>query len=106
MMTLDESLVAVWQQALADDKPAVELEGGRYRVTRTRSKGLLTVRFRHGEHEIEGIEHNPNTTSRWAALARDGKRIMQFSFRGRYIANVCEGDLTRYGAWQDFGLPG
>ena len=31
---------------------------------------------------------------------------MQFSCQGRYVGNVCEGRLTRYGAWRDLGLGG
>lgn len=104
-MTLGETLIAVWQQALADEKPAVELNDTRYQVTKTRSKRLRTLRFSYGEYQIDGIEQNPNTTSRWAALAREGQRIMQFSFQGRYFGNVSEGDLLRYPAWEKLGLP-
>jgi hypothetical protein len=104
-MTLGETLVTVWQQALAEGKPAVQLNGERYRVTKTRSKGLRTLRFRYGEYELDAIEQNPQTTSRWAALAREGKRIMQFSFKGQYIGNVCEGELLRYQAWERLALP-
>ena len=104
-MTLGETLVAVWQQALAEAKPTVELNDERYRVTKTRAKGLRTVRFSYGEYKLDGIEQNPNTTSRWAALARDGKRIMQLSFQGRYVTNVSEGQIVRYQAWEKLGLP-
>ena len=48
----------------------------------------------HGR--IDGIEQNPETGSRWALLAREGKRIMQFSLERRYIGNVAEGELVRY----------
>jgi hypothetical protein len=102
-MTLGEMLIAVWQQALEEGNTAVELNNERYRVTKTCSKRLKTVRFSYGEYEIDGIEQNPNTTSRWAALAREGTRIMQFSFQGRYMANVAEGKLLRYPAWERFG---
>ena len=104
-MALGETLIAVWQQALAEAKPAVELNDQRYRVTKTRSKGLKTVRFSYGGNQLDGIEQNPDTTSRWAALARQGKQIMQFSFQGRYVANVCDGELLRYPAWESLGLP-
>jgi hypothetical protein len=104
-MTLGETLIAVWRQVLADEKPMIELQPGRYRVTRTRSKGLRVVRFCYGEHEVDGIEQNPQTTSQWAALAREGKRVMQFSFQGSYVGNVCEGKLVRYPAWEKLGLP-
>ena len=38
MMTLGETLIAVWQQALSDEKPFVELEGKRYRVEKPARK--------------------------------------------------------------------
>jgi hypothetical protein len=103
--TLAEALVDVWRQALVDGRAEVEVAGQRSRVTRTRAKGLRVVTVRWGEQVIEGIEQNPATKSRWAQLAQEGKRILQFSCRGRYVANVCEGVLTRYPAWKAQGLP-
>ncbi len=104
-MTLGETLISVWQQALAEGKRAVELEGKSYRVGATRAKKLRTVEFTFGSYHIDGIEQNPQTASRWAALAREGKRVMQFSLNRRYIANVCEGKLLRYPAWKSLKLP-
>jgi hypothetical protein len=48
-------------------------------------------------NEIRGLEQNPETTSRWALMARSGKKVMQFLKRSRYIANVVDGKLTSYG---------
>ncbi len=104
-MTLGEKLVSVWQQSLADGKERVEIEGEQYPVRLFRAKKLRSVDFTHGELSIIGIEQNPATNSRWAALAREGKQIMQFRCKGRYMANVCEGDLLRYPAWKGMGLP-
>lgn len=104
-MTLGETLVSVWQQALADGAATVTLESGSYRVTRTRSRGLRIVEFGYGERQITGIEQNPGTASKWAALARQGQRVMQFSAGGRYFANAIEGKVTRYSAWSDLNLP-
>lgn len=104
-MNLSESLVEVWRQAMAEGRPDVEVGGERFPVGRTRHQGLRTVFFRYGDFRISGIEQNPETTSRWARLAREGQRIMQFSYRRRYVANVCEGRLMRYGSWKDEGLP-
>jgi hypothetical protein len=42
------------------------------------------------------VEQSPNTKSRWAAMARDGKKVMQFLVEGRYVANVIDGKLTPY----------
>jgi hypothetical protein len=30
---------------------------------------------------------------------------MQFSVQGQYVGNVAEGQLTRYPAWKQQGLP-
>jgi hypothetical protein len=104
-MNLDETLVSVWQQVLVEDSRMVELGGRLYRVTRTRSRGLRAVEFECEAHSITGIEQNPDTGSRWAALARTGQRVMQFSLDRRYFANVAEGKLLRYPAWVALGLP-
>jgi hypothetical protein len=104
-MTLDQALISVWHQALVEGKAAVELDGESYPVTHTPSKKLRTVDFTCQSHRFTGIEQNPRTSSRWAELARQGKRIMQFSHAGGYVGNVCEGKLVRYGAWAALGLP-
>jgi len=105
-MTLEEALIDVWRQALVEDKDAVELGGRHYSVRYTPAKNLRTVEFDCGPHHFTGVEQNPRTGSRWAELARQGKRIMQFSHAGRYVGNVCEGKLVRYGAWKDYRSTG
>ncbi len=104
-MTLGDTLISVWQQALAEGKSAIELDGKIYSLGTTRTKKLRTVRFIYSDYRLDGIEQNPRTTSRWAALAREGKRVMQFSCERRYFANVCEGELMRYPAWYALRLP-
>lgn len=104
-MTLGDLLIEVWRQALVDELPEIESGGRRYPVGRTRSQGLRMVSFAYQDHAIEGIEQNPQTASRWAKLAQQGQRIMQFSCNRRYVANVCEGRLTRYPSWRSQGLP-
>ncbi|MGH9452636.1 MAG: hypothetical protein ACRD2O_01540, partial [Terriglobia bacterium] len=76
-MTLGQALISVWQQAIAEEKPVVELDGERYHVTISAAKKLRTVRFACASLRIDGIEQNPRTSSRWAKLASQGKRIMQ-----------------------------
>jgi len=105
MMTLTEAMIRAYQQVLVDDLPEVEIAGRTYPVTRTRGQGLRVVSFLYLDHRIEGIEQNPQKTSRWAKLAQEGKRIMQFRLGHRYIANVCEGRLLRYPGWTTAGLP-
>ena len=104
-MTLGEALVSVWQQALGEGRDDIELESKIYPVTVSRAKGLRMVEFNVGPHRLVGIEQNPKTGSRWAALARAGNRIMQFRCKGAYVANVCEGKPLRYPAWEALELP-
>jgi hypothetical protein len=42
------------------------------------------------------VEQNPSTNSRWAKLAREGKKVMQFLADGRYVAGVVDGKVTLY----------
>jgi hypothetical protein len=96
-MTLAEALVAAWRQALAEDADLVELEGRRYPVRRTPRRRLRQVDFEFAGAPLRGIEQNTETQSRWAAMARAGKKVMQFTAGGRYLANVAEGKVTFYG---------
>jgi hypothetical protein len=102
---IDQALVTVWQQVLIEKRREVELAGKRYPVGRTRSKRLRTAGFESGRYRFFGIEQNPETASRWATLARQGKRITQFRHENRYVANVCDGKVFYYPAWQATGLP-
>ena len=104
-MTLSDAMISVWQQVLGERRDEIELEGRTHRVALLRSKGLRMVEFEFGPHAIVGIEQNPKTESRWAQLARQGSRIMQFRCNGLYVANVCEGKLLRYPAWKALELP-
>ena len=104
-MTLGDTMVSTWQQSLSEGRDDIELEGETYPVTVSRAKGLRMVEFDFGSIRLVGIEQNPKTASRWAELAREGNRIMQFRCKGRYVANVCEGKLLRYPAWKALELP-
>jgi len=104
-MTLGETLISVWHQALGEGREHIEVEGETYRVTISKAKGLRMAEFSVGPYRLVGIEQNPRTESRWAELARQGNRIMQFRCKGRYVANVCEGKLLRYPAWRAIELP-
>jgi hypothetical protein len=55
------------------------------------------VDFVFDGNEIRGLEQNPETKSRWAQMARSGKKVMQFISKGRYVANVVDGKVTVYG---------
>ena len=110
-MKLEEALVAVWRQTLKENANLVELGGRSYPVHRTQRKRLRQVDFAFEGQALRGIEQNPETSSRWAELARKGARVMQFTvvqpgtggLRGsRYLANVADGKLTMY---QGTGAP-
>jgi len=87
----------VWRQALVENAKMVELGKKRYLVQRTPKRSLRQVDFIFDGNEIRGLEQNPETKSRWAQLARSGKKVMQFLSEGRYIASVVDGKLTLYG---------
>ncbi|MFQ5817808.1 MAG: hypothetical protein ACE5H2_07630 [Terriglobia bacterium] len=102
-MELEEVLVAVWRQVLVEGRKSVALADDVYPVGHTRRQKLRTVEFRVAGLRLTGIEQNPATGSSWAARARRGAKIMQFSHQGRYIGNVCDAHLTRYAAWRSLG---
>ena len=104
-MTLQNTLISVWRQILVKGQSEVALGRQKYAIGFTRAKRLRTVAFPYGRRRLFGIEQNSGTRSRWGALAAEGKRIMQFSYRSRYIANVCEGKVFRYPAWRTLKLP-
>lgn len=68
-----------------------------YLVSRTPRRGLRQVDFPFEEHQLRGLEQNPETQSRWAQLARAGKRVMEFLEGGRYIGVVVDGKVTLCG---------
>jgi hypothetical protein len=90
-------LIAVWRQALVDGADVVKLGSERYPITRSKAKHLRQVAFDFDGNMIMGIEQNPKTKSRWAAMARQGKKVMQFIQDGRYVAVVAGGKVTLYG---------
>jgi len=93
---LDETLIAV-RQLLVEGSKTVTLESGSYPVRRTSRSKLREVDFLFEEQMLRGLEQNPNTKSRWAQIAREGKKVMQFLSEGRYIANIVDGKAQIYG---------
>jgi len=83
--------------SLVENATAVELDGSRFPVRRTPKRGLPQVEFVFDGCEIRGLEQNRGTRSRWAHLARSGKKVMQFLSEGRYVAVVVDGKVTPYG---------
>ena len=94
--SFEQTLVEVWRQALVENAKVVELGKERYPVRRTPKRGLRQVDFVFDGNEIRGLEQNPETKSRWAQMARSGKKVMQFLTEGRYVANVVDGKMALY----------
>jgi hypothetical protein len=95
-MTLEESLLSIWRQALEENLNLVELDGTRFPVRRTQRRWLRQVDFQAAGQALRGLEQNPEARSKWAELARSGLRVMQFLSGGKYIGNVADGKLTLY----------
>ena len=95
--SLEETLVSVWQQAFAGNARSVTLENRGFPVRRTSRSRLREVDFDFEGHQLRGLEQNPETASRWAKLARQGKKVMQFLQQRRYIAVVVDGKVKFYG---------
>jgi hypothetical protein len=95
--SFEETLISVWRQALVEHADAVKLGAERYPVAKSKAKRLRQVAFVFDGNTIMGIEQNPKTKSRWAAIARSGKKVMQFIQDGRYVAVVADGKVTLYG---------
>ena len=80
-----------------ENADAVVLGTERYPVSFTPKRRLREVDFVFEGNEIRGLEQNPETKSRWAQMARAGKKVMQFLSEGRYLANVVDGKVNLYG---------
>jgi hypothetical protein len=74
--SFEETLISVWRQALVDEAEAVKLGSERYQITKSKAKRLRQVAFAFDGNTIIGIEQNPKTKSRRAAIARSGKNVM------------------------------
>jgi hypothetical protein len=94
--SFESVLLSVWRESLVDRKKIVEIDGETYSVKQTAKSKLKQIDFRFEGRELRGLEQNPNTKSRWAKLAREGKTVMQFLEAGRYIAVVADGKIQIY----------
>jgi hypothetical protein len=93
---LEETFVAVWRQALLEGKRIVAVADDTFAVLITPKQKLKQVNFQLGGRNFRGLEQNPETKSRWAAMARSGKKVMQFLEDGRYVAVVADGKFIPY----------
>jgi hypothetical protein len=95
-MELEQALIDVWQQAMVEDARCVKIGEDTFPVRRTAKQKLRQVDFTFDGKDIRGLEQNPDTKSRWAALARSGAKVMQFLRDGQYVANVADGKAYFY----------
>jgi hypothetical protein len=95
--SLEETLISVWRQAIVEGVKVVALHDEEFTVRRTSRSRLREVDFQFEGHELRGLEQNPETGSRWAQLARQGKKVMQFLKQRRYVAVVVDGKVQFYG---------
>lgn len=96
MLVFGQTLIDVWRQVLVDESKSVEIDGVKYAVKTTARKRLRQVNFQLDGRSLRGLEQNPETRSRWAAMARQGKKVMQFLEDGKYVAVVADGKLHSY----------
>ena len=95
--SFEQTLIEVWRQTLVENANFVELGKKRYPVRKTPKRGSRQVDFVFDGNEIRGLEQNRKTKSKWAQMARSGRKMTQFLSEGRYMANVVDGKVTLYG---------
>jgi hypothetical protein len=95
-MSLEEAVLSVWRQVMVEKAKTVTLRHESYPVRRTSRSKLREVDFKLGDRALRGVEQNPDTNSRWAKLARQGKKAMQFLEHGRYVAVVVDEKVILY----------
>jgi hypothetical protein len=93
---LEETFLAVWRQVLLEGKKVVAVADDTFSVLITPKQKLKQINFQLDGRNFRGLEQNPDTKSRWAAMARSGKKVMQFLEDGRYIAVVADGKFIPY----------
>jgi hypothetical protein len=95
---LEDTLALVWRQVMIENSNVVQLDVRTFPVRQTSRSKLREVDFQFDLQTLRGLEQNPNTKSRWAQLAREGKKVMQFLNDGKYIGVVVDGKVQIYGA--------
>ena len=95
-LSLEDALLSVYRQALVENRKTVLLEDKSFPVRVTAKRKLKQVDFQYEGRDLRGLEQNPETKSRWAAMAKNGKKVMQFLEGGRYVAVVADGKVHLY----------
>ena len=80
--SLEETLTSVGRQVLVQHAKSVTLENRSFPVRRTTRSRLREVDFQFESHQLRGLEQNPETASRWAAIGTpreiEGPRSAQY----------------------------
>ena len=95
-LSLEDALLTVYQQSLVENRKTVMLEDKNFPIRVTAKRRLRQVDFQFDGRDLRGLEQNPETKSRWAAMARSGKKVMQFLEDGQYVAVVADGKVHFY----------
>jgi hypothetical protein len=93
---IDDAFLSVWRQALVEQKKIITVGNSTFSVRRTAKHRLAQIDFELDGVEFRGLEQNPQTKSRWAKMAREGAKVMQFLRAGRYVGVVADGVLKHY----------
>jgi hypothetical protein len=75
--SLEGIFLAVWRQSV-ENLRIVTVGDDTFSARSTARQKLKQVDFQFGGRELRGLEQNPETKSRWAAMARKGANVMQF----------------------------
>lgn len=94
--SFEEIATAIPKQALVENQAVVTVGGNGYPVTRNKVKKLPQVVFDFEGETFIAIEQNPKTKSRWAAMTRSGKKVMQFLQDHPYTAVAAAGKFIPY----------
>ena len=97
---IDKAFISVWRQALVEQKKIVSVDDATISVRRTSKHRLAQIDFEVNGVDFRALEQNPQTKSRWAKMAREGAKVMQFLRAGRYVAVVADGVLKHYSSAQ------
>jgi hypothetical protein len=93
---IDDAFISVWRQALIEQKKIVTVGSSTFSVRRTAKHRLAQIDFAVDGVDFRALEQNPQTKSRWAKMAREGAKVMQFLRAGRYVGVVADGVLKHY----------
>ena len=99
--TIDDAFISVWRQALVEQKKIVSVGGATFPVRRTSKNRLAQIDFQVNGIDFRALEQNSQTKSRWAKMAREGAKIMQFLRAGRYVGVVVDGVLKHYSSAEE-----